>query len=85
MNNGDNLGGVSRDHKISVKHGWEHGIPAEIISHPANCELMLHTENFAKKDKCSIELKELNDRIKEWNKKYKIRSYIKVVSKEPND
>ena len=37
-NRGDNLGGVSRDHMISVKYGFEHKINPKIISHPANCK-----------------------------------------------
>ena len=70
-NRGDNLGGVSRDHMISVKFGWKNGIDAKIISHPANCKLMIHSENVRKYSSNSISLEQLLNRIKEWDAKYK--------------
>lgn len=69
-NRGNNLNGVSRDHMISIKFGWENGIDSNIISHPANCELMQNNKNISKNKKCSLLLEELKERIKEWNKKY---------------
>ena len=69
-NHGDNLNGVSRDHMISVKFGYENNISPEIIKHPANCQLMQHNENVSKWKSCSITLEELNNRIIEWNFKY---------------
>ena len=69
-NNGDNLKGVSRDHKISVKHGWKNDIPSDVIRHPANCELMLHSDNSSKSDGCSIDLEEFLKEIKIWNAKH---------------
>ena len=69
-NKGNNLGGVSRDHKISIKFGWENNISAEIIRHPANCKLMVHSENISKNKKCSLLLEELEREIKNWNFKY---------------
>lgn len=71
-NKNNNLTGVSRDHMVSVKYGFENNIDPEIISHPANCKLMLQSENFLKKEKCSISFSELKERIKYWNKKYKL-------------
>jgi hypothetical protein len=70
-NRGDNLDGVSRDHMYSIMEGFRNNIDAKLISHPANCKLMIHNKNVSKNDKCSITLKELNERIKEWNEKYK--------------
>lgn len=67
-NRGDNLNGVSRDHMISVMYGWENGVDPKIISHPANCKLMIHTENISKNKKCSLLLEELIKRIEEWDK-----------------
>lgn len=67
VNKGNNLGGVSRDHMISVKYGWENGIDSSIMSHPANCKLMIHTENISKHKKCSLMLEELIERIKKWD------------------
>lgn len=69
-NRGDNLNGVSRDHMISVKFGYENNIPAEIISHPANCQLLRHSDNVSKYSGCSITLEELYERIRVWDKKY---------------
>lgn len=71
-NHGDNLTGVSRDHMVSVKYGFEHDIDPKIISHPANCQLMIHSENVRKYNRCSITLEELLVRIENWNKKYNI-------------
>lgn len=69
-NNGDNLNGVSRDHIISIKYGFKNNIPAKVISHPANCQLLLHSDNASKFDKCSISIEQLYRKIEEWNSKY---------------
>jgi len=69
-NHGNNLGGISRDHMISVKYGYENNISSEIISHPANCQLMIHNENISKYKNCSITLEELMIKIDNWNEKY---------------
>lgn len=69
-NRGNNLNGVSRDHKISVRFGWENNIAPEIIAHPANCQLMIHTDNISKHKKCSIELEQLMENIQAWDEKY---------------
>lgn len=65
-----NLFGVSRDHMVSVKYGWENNIDPKIISHPANCRLLLQSENVSKSSNCSITYEELLHRIEAWNKKY---------------
>ncbi len=67
-NKGNNPNGVSRDHMYSVSEGFKNDVPAEIISHPANCKLMLHRDNNKKKNGCSITLDELKERIREWDK-----------------
>jgi hypothetical protein len=69
-NRGDNLTGISRDHMISVKYGFDNNIDPKIISHPANCQLVRHNENSSKCSKCSITIEELYKRIDEWNNKY---------------
>jgi hypothetical protein len=69
-NRGNNLGGVSRDHIISVKFGYENNINPEMISHPANCRLVIHNENISKGSKCLYTVEELIAKIEEWNKKY---------------
>lgn len=65
-----NVSGVSRDHTISVSYGFDHNIDPTIISHPANCRIMLHSANKAKHGKCDMSLDELLDKIKLWNIKY---------------
>lgn len=69
-NRGNNLNGISRDHMISIMYGFKNEIPAEIISHPANCRLMQHKDNVSKYDKCSLTIKELLENIAIWDKKY---------------
>ena len=69
-NRGNNLGGVSRDHIVSVKYGFENKIDPEIISHPANCRLLVHNENVSKGEDCGMSIEQLKQKIVEWNKKY---------------
>ena len=71
-NHGNNLNGVSRDHMFSVDAGYKQNIDPYLISHPANCKLMLHEDNFRKLSKCSITLDELIERVDKWNEKYGI-------------
>ena len=66
----DNPNGVSRDHMYSVSAGYKNNIPATVIAHPANCRLLLQSDNFKKLDDCSITLDELYDRIRTWEMKY---------------
>lgn len=65
-----NVSGVSRDHIISVSYGYQHNIDPSIISHPANCRIIRHSENKKKSDSCNITLTELESKINSWNKKY---------------
>jgi len=69
-NHGNNLGGVSRDHIVSVRFGFDNAVSPEIISHPANCKLMVQSRNSSKHSGCDISLEELVVRIEEWNKSY---------------
>lgn len=69
-NRGGDGSGISRDHMLSVDFGWKNKIDPSIIRHPANCKLMLHTENFKKNTNCSITLEDLLKRIEQWNMKY---------------
>lgn len=68
-NRGNNFNGVSRDHRVSILYGFINGVPTEMMSHPANCELMQHGDNNRKKTKCSISIEELKTHINEWNKR----------------
>ena len=69
-NRGDNLNGVSRDHIISVKFGFDNNIDPKIISHPANCNLLRHSENVSKGKKCDLSIEGLLNKIEIWNHKY---------------
>jgi hypothetical protein len=69
-NHGDNLGGVSRDHIMSVKWGFENGIDPKYIRHPANCQLLRHNDNVSKGKKESITLDILLERVRVWDSKY---------------
>lgn len=70
-NHGNNLNGVSRDHMFSIKEGFIQDVDPKIISHPANCQLLRHEDNFHKKNsKCSLTLEELQKKINDWDKKY---------------
>lgn len=75
-NKNNNLNGVSRDHMLSVREGFELGVDPTIISHPANCKLMIHNENISKNKKSSISLEELLKRIENWDNKYKINQIL---------
>jgi hypothetical protein len=66
-NKGNNLLGVSKDHIYSVKDGFINKVNPNIIKHPANCNLMIHTDNNKKKDKSLISLDELLLKIKIWD------------------
>lgn len=69
-NRGNNLNGISRDHKYSCNEAFNNLIDPYIISHPANCQLLIHNDNISKLDKCSLTIDELKNRILKWNNKY---------------
>lgn len=69
-NHGNNLNGISRDHIISIKYGFENNIDPTIISHPANCQLLRHNFNVSKGSHCHMTIDELKEKIKMWDKKY---------------
>lgn len=71
-NRGNNLNGVSRDHIVSVKYGFENNIDSKIISHPANCQLLRHNDNVSKYSKCDLSLEELLLKIEQWDTKYSL-------------
>ena len=65
-NKGNNLEGISKDHMVSVREGFEKNIDSSIISHPANCELLPHKQNQRKYKNSSITIEELFEKIKNW-------------------
>ena len=54
----------------SVKDGFENNVPPELLAHPANCRLIIHSENASKHRNSCITLDELKERITLWDKKY---------------
>ncbi len=65
-NRNRNMTGVSRDHMFSIVDGYRLNVDPAIMSHPANCQLLLHQENNSKNFKSSITLDELLQRILIW-------------------
>ena len=68
-----NILGVSRDHIVSVSYGFANGIDPKIIAHPANCRIMLHSENKTKHSNCDITLTQLLEKIGIWDQKHSER------------
>lgn len=64
----NNPKGCVRDHLLSRRYGYENNTPAWIISHPANCEIVLQSENSSRAQRKEgdnlITLDELLERIK---------------------
>jgi hypothetical protein len=65
-NHGNNMRGVSRDHMLSITEGFKLGVSSELISHPANCQLITQSANASKKTKSCITLDELKQKIRNW-------------------
>ena len=63
--------GVVRDHRVSVNYGLKHDIDPKIISHPANCEFLLHSANAQKTWKNSCTLEDLLKDIELWDREGK--------------
>ena len=79
-NKDKNTTGVSRDHLYSVSMGLKNKVHPSLISHPANCQLMLHRDNKTKHDQCSITLDELVSRIREFdNLKHQFTNHEKIL------
>lgn len=67
-NTKDNTKGCVRDHLLSRRYGFDNNIATWIISHPANCEIVLHSENIRRSSTNDniITLEELLERIENW-------------------
>jgi hypothetical protein len=62
-----------RDHMFGRKSGFDSQVFPEILRHPANCQIITHSENIkkAKSNKdCVISLDNLFNRILNWNLEY---------------
>ena len=58
-NHGNNMNGVSRDHMYSVYDGFVNNISPIMISHPANCQLVMQRVNASKNRGSSITIDQL--------------------------
>lgn len=65
-NNKNNILGVVKDHRVSIKFGFENNIAPDILGHPANCEFMCYSQNASKSADSSISLEELLELINNW-------------------
>ncbi len=66
-NKDNNYNGIVKDHRISIKYGYDNNINPIIIGHPANCEFLLFQDNLRKSFSCSIDLTSLINIIDKWN------------------
>jgi hypothetical protein len=68
-----NRDALVRDHMYSRRCGFDNGVFPEIIKHPANCQIISHSDNIKKSKSnwdCIITLDELIDRIINWKAVY---------------
>jgi hypothetical protein len=77
----NNPTGFHRDHMVSIAYGWENKIDPLIISHPANCEIMLSNDNIKKGSACSITIETLLYRIEKWNNELEYPSKTFISTK----
>lgn len=66
FNSKTNRNGLVRDHMLSRKYGFDNGIFPEIIRHPANCQIITHSENSSKREKSCLTFVELCDIIEKY-------------------
>lgn len=71
-NRGNNFNGVVRDHIYSIDEGRKNNISPEILSHPANCRLIRHSDNIKKHKNSDITLQDLYDKIEKFEEIYKL-------------
>ena len=65
-----NVNGISRDHSYSISEGLKNNINPLLLSHPANCKLMIHLDNKRKHSNCEIIIDKLKEKILKWEDKY---------------
>lgn len=74
-----NLGGVSWDHLLSIKDGYTRAVPPQIMRHPANARLLLHSDNSRKNSRSAISLTQLKLNIAAWDQKWGFRGRRKIM------
>lgn len=86
-NRGDNFGGIVRDHMFSVYDAYKISLDPILVSHPANCKLMVNIHNLNKNRKSSITLQDLIVRILQFESKYKTENnkiILEIINKIKN-
>ena len=68
FNSKTNRKGLVRDHMLSRKFGFDNGIFPEIIRHPANCQIITHSENSSKREKSCLTFNQLCSIIELYDK-----------------
>jgi len=85
-NNGANS--LVRDHMYGRKAAFENGVFPELIRHPANCQLITHSDNIKKSksnNDCIISLDDLFERISNWDAIYYEQSIcLELINKYKN-
>ena len=66
-NPSSNINGVDKDHMVSRSYGWKHDIDPYLISHPANCQFLIHGPNCKKSASCALTVDELIERVQAFN------------------
>lgn len=56
------------DHKLSILDAWNANLPAEIVNHPANLQILEAKVNSSKGSKSVLTVEELYDMIEKYNK-----------------
>lgn len=67
-NKDTNLRGVVKDHRLSVKFGFDNKLDPVMLGHPANCEFLTVKENARKSSECSLSVLQLQKLIEKWEK-----------------
>jgi predicted RNA-binding Zn-ribbon protein involved in translation (DUF1610 family) len=69
-NRNNNKNGVSKDHLYSIRDGYKNKVDFRLLSHPANCQLVLQSQNREKYYNSNITLDDLKKRIRAWNNQH---------------
>lgn len=71
-----NSRGYVRDHQFSRKTGFSLKVFPEILRHPVNCKIILHSQNSSKRSKDEFTIECLFDIIQNWNGSWKEHSLV---------
>ena len=76
FNSFTNINGCVRDHRVSRFTGFKEGVFPEILRHPANCQLITHSHNSSKREKSSLSITALFEKIKQHNKSWIEQDFV---------